>query len=251
MKSASFDRMSSSSLHRVVREEHYHAGTSECDCMYPLSDVPIEEFPKVEEVNNILDVVDNKAFDWEFHLFLQDCLAVENYLFYKKVKKFEQISNFELRQIEGKKIVEHFIETDQDYTINISYAVRQKILELNVFRPDSFDEVKQMILDLIEDNFLEKFKSHLRSIERNQINRKANIKTVMRQSKKGMRGSIFSSAKFTSLFKKDSQSKIKSVYFEDVLPEDERRLVKVKSNGSSSFDAEKVNWRGSFSEMNI
>lgn len=114
---------------------------------------------------NITQVMADATLRGLLNEFLTGLRAQENSMFLYAVMNYKQVSQQEVRNIQGKKIRDLYVAEDSKNQVNLPSAQREDIMAVaaNAFRQDTFNEAEREIKGLINSNYWIQFIKHLKA----------------------------------------------------------------------------------------
>mmetsp|Transcript_6868 Transcript_6868/g.7897 ORF Transcript_6868/g.7897 Transcript_6868/m.7897 type:complete len:189 (+) Transcript_6868:244-810(+) len=120
-------------------------------------------------------ILRNKDLHDKFRNFLIDKIAIESLLFLDDVKIYERITKPEWKQRAGHSVIAKFVGPNAKYQINISEQQRSALLETDIFDETTFDQAKNTVTELLQDNFFYSFVQYLKNPPAEPRNTKLSI----------------------------------------------------------------------------
>eukprot|EP00924_Labyrinthula_sp_SR-Ha-C_P010378 snap_masked-scaffold_23-processed-gene-4.23-mRNA-1 protein AED:1.00 eAED:1.00 QI:0/-1/0/0/-1/1/1/0/230 len=127
-----------------------------------------EEIPSLENILSVVDIIENEILVNEFAQFLRDHLAWENLLFARAVDWYKNLAETDLEE-KGRKIISWFVEDNSELWINLPAKQSNKLINCELFTHTTFDEAKDEVVSLMQNNFFDSFKHHLQQIKTGEI----------------------------------------------------------------------------------
>lgn len=102
-------------------------------------------------------VLNSKTLRQMFREYLESAFACESLNFYETIESYNNVKDHTYLQQIGEGIINQYVKEESPQSVNIDSKMRQKLLSVTEFNPQTFDDAKDALYDLMRKNFFTTF----------------------------------------------------------------------------------------------